>query len=75
MYNSTERTNKMYKVTSGTGNIQTNKTNTYKTVVKKVLSFMGHDIMQFSKTTHNYFWQKLAIIHALGTYTIFMNKF
>ena len=42
MYNSTERTNKMYKVTSGAGNIQTNKTNTYKTVVKKVLSFMGH---------------------------------
>ena len=65
----------MYKVTSEAGNIQTNKTNTYKTVVKKVLSFIGHNIMQFSKATHNYFWQKLAIIHALGTYTIFMNKF
>jgi len=51
MYNSTERISKIYKVTSEYGNIQTKKTITYKTVVKKVLNFIELDVTQFAKTT------------------------
>ena len=51
MYDSTERINKIYKVTSEYGNIQTKKTNTYKTVVKKVLNFIELEVIQFAKTT------------------------
>lgn len=39
MHNSTERINKIYKVTIEAGNIQTKKTNSYKTVVKKGSKF------------------------------------
>ena len=49
MYDSTERIGKIYKVTTEAGNIQTNKTNTYKTVVKKVLNFIELDAIQFAK--------------------------
>ena len=48
MYDSTERINKIYKVTSEVymnseaGNIQTKKTNTYKTVVKTTRQLEMH---------------------------------
>lgn len=63
----------IYKVTSEAGDIRTNKTNTYKTAVKKVLNFIELNVIKFAKTTHNYFWPNLTIIH--GPETIFMNKF
>ena len=56
------------------GNIQTNKTNTYKTVVKsskfhrvRCYPVRKNDTSTASGKTNNYTWT--------GTYTIFMNKF
>ena len=77
MYDSTERINKIYKLTSEYGNIQTQKTNTYKTLVKKVLNFIELDVTQFAKTTQLLLAKKKkkkAIAHGPGTSTIFMNK-
>ena len=71
MYDSTERINKIYKVTSEYGNIQTKKTNTYKTVVKKVLNFIKLDVTQFAKTTQLLLVKNLTIAHGPGIYTIF----
>ena len=80
MYDSTERINKIYKVTSDVyincegGNIQTKNTNTNKTVVKsskfhrvRCYPVCKNDKSTTSGKTNNYTWT--------GTYTIFMNKF
>ena len=64
MCDSTERTSKIDKVTSESGNMQTNKTNTYKTVVKKVLDFIELDVTQFAKTTTSS-GKKLKITHGV----------
>ena len=74
MYDSTERINKIYKVTREHGNIQTKKTNTYKTVVKKVQNFIELDVTQFAKTTQLLLAKKLTIAHGPEISTIFMNK-
>lgn len=56
MYNSTERINTIYKVTIEAGNIQTKKTNSCKTVVKKGSKF--HQARCNTVRKNNFFWQK-----------------
>ena len=52
MYDSTERINKIYKVRSEYGNIQTKMT---KTVVKKVLNFIVLDVLYIDDSPQGVF--------------------
>ena len=66
IYDSTERINKIYKVTNEVymnceaGNIQTNETNTYKPVV---LNFIESDVILFAKTIRQLLLARLTITH------------
>ena len=55
--------------------IQTKRTSTHKTVVKRVLNFIALDVTQFTKTTQILLAKKLTIAHGSGIYTILSINF